>query len=67
MRNAARLKMGYYPLPEGEGMKLRALLSYSQPASVVDPCVGRGTALHLITRDAPVVRHKAPIRAAARP
>jgi Uncharacterised methyltransferase family (DUF6094) len=56
MRNAARLKMGYYPLPESEGVKLRSLLSYSRPASVIDPCVGQGTALHLITRDAPV-RH----------
>ena len=27
MRNVARLKMGYYPLPEAEGVKLRSLLS----------------------------------------
>src|SRR5882762_871848 len=40
MRNVARLKMGYYPLPESEGVKLRALLSFPQPASAVDPCVG---------------------------
>ena len=26
-RNAARLKMGYYPLPESEAVRLRALLS----------------------------------------
>jgi hypothetical protein len=37
MRNAARLKMGYYPLPESEGAKLRSLLAYTQPASAVDP------------------------------
>lgn len=54
MRNAARLKMGYYPLPESEGIKLRSLLSYTQPASVVDPCVGQGTALKLVTKDASV-------------
>ena len=30
MRNVARLKMGYYPLPESEGVKLRSLLSLSQ-------------------------------------
>lgn len=52
MRNAARLKMGYYPLPESEGVKLRSLLAYSQPASVIDPCVGQGLALRLITSDA---------------
>lgn len=45
MRNAARLKMCYYPLPESEGVKLRPLLSYSRPASVIDPCVGQGAAL----------------------
>jgi hypothetical protein len=42
MRNAARLKMGYYPLPESEGVKLRSLLTYAQSTSVVDPCVGPG-------------------------
>ncbi len=57
MRNAARLKMGYYPLPESEGMKLRSLLSYTFPASVIDPCVGQGAALHLLTKDASVRLH----------
>ena len=57
MRNAARLKMGYYPLPESEGVKLRSLLSYSGPASVIDPCVGQGTALHLVTSDAQARRY----------
>jgi Uncharacterised methyltransferase family (DUF6094) len=52
MRNAARLKMGYYPLPEAEGIKLRALLSFTGPASVIDPCVGQGAALQLVTSDA---------------
>jgi hypothetical protein len=28
MRNVARLKMGYYPLPEAEGVKLRFLLFF---------------------------------------
>jgi hypothetical protein len=57
MRNAARLKMGYYPLPESEGVKLRSLLHLPQPASVIDPCVGQGTALHLVTSDATVYRY----------
>lgn len=57
MRNAARLKMGYYPLPESEGAKLRSLLSHIEPASVIDPCVGQGTALNLITNGAPVRRY----------
>jgi hypothetical protein len=57
MRNVARLKMGYYPLPEREGVKLRSLLSFPHPASVIDPCVGQGTALHLVTSDADVQRY----------
>jgi hypothetical protein len=42
-RSVAKLKMGFYPLPESEGAKLRQLLSFTGPASVVDPCVGQGT------------------------
>lgn len=57
MRNVARLKMGYYPLPESEGAKLRALLSFRKPASVIDPCVGQGTALHLVTSSAAARRY----------
>lgn len=57
MRNVARLKMGYYPLPDAEGVKLRSLLSFTGPASVIDPCVGQGTALHLVTSDAQVRRY----------
>jgi hypothetical protein len=52
MRNVARLKMGYYPLPECEGKKLRTLLSFPQPASAIDPCVGQGTALRVVTSEA---------------
>ena len=57
MRNAARLKMGYYPLPESEGVKLRSLLTYARTASVIDPCVGQGAALHLVTNNARVRRY----------
>jgi hypothetical protein len=56
-RSAARLKMGYYPLPESEGAKLRELLTFTGPASVVDPCVGQGTALDLLTQGANVRRY----------
>jgi hypothetical protein len=56
-RNAARLKMGYYPLPIREATRLRALLSFTGPASVVDPCVGQGTALEIITQGADVRRY----------
>lgn len=56
-RAIARLKMGYYPLPESEGTKLRSLLTFSEPGSAIDPCVGKGTALHLVTSEANVSRY----------
>jgi hypothetical protein len=56
-RSAARLKMGFYPLPESEGTTLRQLLSFTGPASVVDPCVGQGVALNLIAHGADVRRY----------
>ena len=57
MRNAARLKMGYYPLPDSEGAKLRSLLNYAHMASVIDPCVGHGIALRQLTSNALVRRY----------
>src|ERR1035437_4534636 len=63
-RSAARLKMGYYPLQESEAAKLRDLLNFSGLASVVDPCVGQGTALELLTHDADVRRYGVELDAA---
>ena len=51
MRNAGRLKLGYYPLPIEEAQNIRALLVPSGPYAAVDPCVGDGTALIEITKD----------------
>jgi hypothetical protein len=56
-RSVAKLKMGFYPLPVSEGAKLRQLLTFTGPASVVDPCVGQGVALNLITQGADVCRY----------
>jgi hypothetical protein len=51
MRNAGRLKLGYYPLPIEEAQNIRALLVPSGPYAAVDPCVGDGTPLIQITED----------------
>ena len=51
MRNAGRLKLGYYPLPVEEAQNIRALLMSSAPYAAIDPCVGDGTALLEITRN----------------
>src|SRR5271165_4066717 len=49
MRNAGRLRLGYYPLPVEEAQNIRALLMSSAPYSAIDPCAGDGTALLEIT------------------
>ena len=51
MRNAGRLKLGYYPLPIDEAQNIRALLVPSGPYAAIDPCLGDGTALIEITED----------------
>jgi tRNA1(Val) A37 N6-methylase TrmN6 len=46
MRLTARLKLGYYPLPEGQAPMLRARLAFpQQKTSALDPCCGKGTAI----------------------
>ena len=56
-RNTARLKMGFYPLPVSEAARLRGMLECIGTASVIDPCVGQGTALETITHGADVRRY----------
>jgi predicted RNA methylase len=50
VRIAARLKLGYYPLPIEQGPMLRARLAFPEaPTSALDPCCGTGAALHALT------------------
>ena len=42
MRNAGRLKLGYYPLPIDEAWNIRSLLVSPAPYAAIDPCVGDG-------------------------
>ena len=58
MRLEARMKLGYYPLPETEALHLRQFLKYpSSEASLLDPCAGTGDALIKISKDANVRRY----------
>jgi tRNA1(Val) A37 N6-methylase TrmN6 len=51
VRLSGRLKLGHFPLPPAEGEKIRNLLQFgTEPASVIDPCVGTGAALQQITK-----------------
>ncbi len=50
MRNAGRIKLGYFPLPVEEAQRMRALLMPSAPYAAIDLCVGDGTALVELTK-----------------
>ena len=58
MRNAGKIKLGYYPLPETEGSRLQRLLNFpAEGVSVLDPCVGTGAALNQLTEHAVASRY----------
>ena len=49
MRNAARLILGFYPLPTNEARRLRQYLRLpNSQFSALDPCVGDGIAFHAL-------------------
>src|SRR5260370_10340727 len=56
MRNAGRLKLGFYPLPQREAQRLRAHLAFpEEPFAALDPCIGDGTAFHTIVAQTPAL------------
>src|SRR5689334_22291620 len=58
MRTQARLKLGYYPLAVAEAKRIRAFLQFSnEPASVLDPCTGTGSALCTVSDCATLMRY----------
>lgn len=58
MRTAARLKLGYYPLPNEEAVRIRTFLNFdARQASALDPCAGTGAAFVTITAEANVLRY----------
>jgi hypothetical protein len=57
MRWAGRIRMGYFPLPLSEAERIRRFLCFPDaPSSAIDPCVGDGVAVEVITGGAEVVR-----------
>src|SRR5882672_6334678 len=58
MRNAGRLKLGYYPLPLPEAHRLKAHLSFpAEPYAALDPCVGDGSAFHTLIEQSAALRY----------
>lgn len=58
MRLEARLKLGYYPLPDAEAERLRKYLVFPEShCSALDPCAGTGAALATLTCDSTALRY----------
>jgi hypothetical protein len=58
MRNAGRLKLGYYPLPPSEAQRLRGHLAFpTEQYAALDPCVGDGTAFNIMVGQSPALRY----------
>jgi hypothetical protein len=58
MRNAGRLKLGYYPLPLSEAQRLRSHLMFPEkPFSALDPCIGDGSAFDILVQQSAGLRY----------
>ncbi len=58
MRNAGRLKLGYYPLPVIEATRLKGYLTFPpEPFSAIDPCIGTGAAFIELLDGQPAQRY----------
>ena len=57
MRFVGKNKMGFYPLPMSETLRIRRFLFFPDSSSAIDPCVGDGIAFEAITSDAEVLRY----------
>src|SRR5579864_1406482 len=58
MRNAGRLKLGYYPLPLAEAHRLRAHLVFPEKRfAALDPCVGDGSAFEILVQQSAALRY----------
>jgi SAM-dependent methyltransferase len=44
MRNQGKIKLGFYPLPVAEAVRLKNFLVFPERFSAVDPCIGDGVA-----------------------
>jgi len=58
MRNAGRLKLGFYPLPQIEAERLRAHLAFpTEPFAALDPCIGDGAAFRTLVEQTAAFRY----------
>ncbi len=52
-----KTRLGFFPLPVSEAMRLKTCLAFSSQFSAVDPCVGDGVAFSVLVEGAPARRY----------
>jgi hypothetical protein len=57
LRFQGKSRLGFYPLPMSETLRIRRFLFFPDSSSAIDPCVGDGIAFEAITSDAEVLRY----------
>jgi hypothetical protein len=57
MRPHGQTKLGFFPLPVAEAKRLKNWLTFSEPFSALDPCVGDGVAFAHLLREVACNRH----------
>src|SRR5262249_41635049 len=48
MRPQGKTKLGFFPLPREEAVRIRKYLGFPQQCSALDPCVGDGVAFNAL-------------------
>ena len=57
MRNQGKIKLGFYPLPIAEALRLKNLLVFREQFSALDPCSGDGVAFAKLLEGATANRY----------
>jgi len=58
LRFQGKSRLGFYPLAVSEAQRIRRFFLFPDaPSSAIDPCIGDGVALEVITDDADVSRY----------
>ncbi len=57
MRPQGQTKLGFFPLPIGEAKQLKNLLTFNEPFSALDPCIGDGVAFAHLLQNVPAHRY----------
>ena len=56
MRFQGQVKLGFFPLPPSEAVRLRRWLNFPEQFSALDPCAGDGAAFNTLVEPSNALR-----------